>query len=206
MRFIFDLDGTLLSMGYECEKEYFNSILGDKSFKFLESLPRLLDNYENDYSRYDEEMLSSYLTQNSGCNITVDVIRGWLKANEVMSDVMEDGVIETLEYLKSKGYSLVVLTNWFSDFQKDRLEKHNLIQYFDEIYTGEEYVKPHKRAYFNACGPFKLGECVVIGDTVYKDYIVPKCLGLDAILYDKNDKHPKHLDKVKRIDEIIKRY
>ncbi len=206
MRFIFDLDETLLSGGYECEESFFREQLGDSADKFLKVLPRLLDQYENDYSRYDIKELSSFLTQNSKVLITDDIIEGWIDANMKMSDNIENGAQEILEYLKSKKHSLVVLTNWFGNLQIERLKRAGLLEYFDKVYAGDEFVKPHKRAYFNACGNFKAKDCIVIGDNLVKDYITPRSLGLNAILYDKEEKYEKKLNKIKSLYELKDRY
>lgn len=205
-RFIFDLDGTLLTCDYKLEEAYFESVLGDKGIAFAGEVSSLLDIYERKYPKYDVEVLSEYLTHMSGLPVTPDVIRGWISIIGDAEDTMEDGVIETLEDLKLRGKELVVLTNWFEETQVSRLKHAGLYDYFDEVYTGEFFLKPKKAAYILAMNETPIDQCLMIGDSVDKDYIGPRACGMDSVLYDKNDIHHKTLVKVKNMNEIKDRY
>ena len=46
-----------------------------------------------------------------------------------------------------KDKKLVILSNWFTITQIERLRKNNLLQYFDEVYGGDYTIKPHKEAF-----------------------------------------------------------
>ncbi len=205
-RFIFDMDGTLVSSDYSPENEYFKSIYGGDSKKLLDGIGVYIDSYEKNYERYDIQQICRYLDAVTGLKFTHEIIEGWRDLTGTYETKIEDGVVETLEYLKSKGHSLVVLTNWFGEPQIKRLENVGLIKYFDEIYTGNTVLKPHKEAYMCAKDRFSLNDCVVVGDDIQKDYVVPRSLGMDTILYDKKDKHNKTIIKVKRMNEIIERF
>ncbi|MBR4619044.1 MAG: HAD family hydrolase [Bacilli bacterium] len=205
-RFIFDLDCTLLTGDYSGEEEYFKEVLGNDSRNFLDKLfPALLE-YENSFFKYDVSTLSAFLTDTTGVNVTDEIVEGWIENNMLMDDYIEDGTIELLEYLKNNNKSIAVLTNWFSRLQIERLKKAGIYKYFDDIYCGDQFTKPHKEAYLNACGIYKPSECLMIGDSLDKDYIAPRGIGMDSVLYDKEDKYHKTLNKVKRLNEIIGRY
>lgn len=205
-RFIFALDDTLLTKNYNLEKEYFESIYGNDSTKLLNGLSVYLNSYENSYSKYDRDKLCRYLNYVSGLKFTLEILDGW---NEVIGNQhckTEEETIELLEYLKGKGYSLSILTNWFREPQIKKIQNAGLIEYFDDIYTGDEVLKPNKEAYICAKDRFSFNDCVVIGDDLRKDYMVPRELNMGAILYDKTDLQRSSIVKVKRMNEIMEKF
>ena len=205
-RFIFDLDGTLLTGDFKVEKPYFDDIYKDDSYKIFNNIVKFLNDYEKIFCRYDEKELSNYLSYRSGLKISEDVIKGWIDLVGNIPDTLEDGVIETLEYLKKNDYNLAVLTNWFGGSQKKRLKRSGLIKYFDDIYTGDMVLKPHRSSYLIARNQFSINDCVIIGDNLSKDYIVPREIGMNSVLYDKNDVHDEGFVKIKKMHEIIDKY
>jgi putative hydrolase of the HAD superfamily len=119
-------------------------------------------------------------------------------------DTLEDGIMETLDYLKTHGHSLAVLTNWYGRTQIPRLKKADMFQYFDDIYTGDVILKPHKEAYLFARKDFDSDDCIFVGDNVDKDYIGPRACGMKSLLYDKNEKYHSSIQKIKKMNELIK--
>ena len=205
-RFIFDLDGTIMTSDPQLERDYFRSIYGDFGDEFVDQIPKLLDVYENTFPRYDIKMLSDYLTSKTNFKVTPKVVRDWVLILAGVPDTKEEDIEKVLEYFKRKDYSLAVLTNWFRDTQIPRLKKAGVLEYFDEIYTGDDFLKPQKRAFLTALGDFQPQEAVFIGDSVNRDYIGPRACGIHSILYDKKDIHHKTLVKVKRLDELMEKY
>ena len=201
-RIIFDLDKTLLTMDPTAGHEYFKSIYGEEANHFLEKLDDWLELYEYIFPRYEEDILASYLSQKSNLIITPDIVEEWIHVLAEGNDTMEPEVYEVLDYLKSKDKSLAVLTNWFKDTQITRLERAYINEFFDDVYTGEYFLKPHKESYWTAVEYFHPDECLFVGDHIEKDYIGPKSCGLDAVLYDKNDVHHKSLVKIKELGEL----
>lgn len=209
-RFIFDIDGTLLNGNFQKEIDYFRSVLSAEDYeKFIKVYFKLLIKYESKFKKYDVHKLSEFLKEESKTNITDEIIEGWIDINSNMDDVINDGVIETLEYLKSKEKSLVVLTNWFYKTQKSRLKNSGLLKYFDEIYAGDSALKPNKESYISACGPYSLEECIMIGDDLQKDVYEPSMMGIDSVYYNPNNNYFQSTNKVlsiKNIKEIRERY
>ena len=205
-RFIFDLDGTMLSGDYSIEHEYFYDVFGNKAVKFNHNIPKYLDQYENSHIKYEKDLLSHFLSKKSGLPFNEDIIDGWIECVGFMKDKYEEDVFEVLDYLKTKGNSLVCLTNWFEKTQRNRLMRSGIIDYLDDLYTGDVLLKPHKEAYYQAMGDYPVEECVFIGDNVEKDYIGPRCLGMESILYDKENKHSDSLVKIKRLNKIMDIY
>ena len=205
-RFLFDLDNTLLTSNYQQERDYFNSIYGEEGQYFIKNISSLLEEYERIFPRYNTVDLSNYLETRTELEITPEIIDGWIDIMATTDDKIESGVIETLEDLKQKDHSLVVLTNWFHASQVNRLQRSGLYEYFDEVYAGDLFLKPHRDSYLCARGSFSPQDCVVVGDNLNKDYIGPRAVGMGSILYDRDDKHHENIVKVKKIKDITKRY
>ena len=204
-RVVFDLDGTLLTGSFDFEHDYFRSIFQEEAEPLIKNIGTYLDEYERTFPRYSNYTLSRFLTTKSGLIITDEIIDGWCDVMSDVPDTIEDGIYEVLEHLKSEGDSLAVLTNWYGITQIPRLERANMLDYFDEVYTGDIVLKPHKCSYIMAKKDFDKRDCYFIGDNVDKDYIGPRSCGMNSILYDKYDNHHSSIVKVKKMNEIIER-
>ena len=204
-RIIFDLDGTLLFCDFlKVEEDFFTTLFKQDGEVLFKNIGLYLDEYEKTNPFYDKEKLARFLSMKSGLNITSEVINEWNRLILETPDIIEDGVVDLLEYLKSHDKSLVVLTNWFRETQVPRLKKAGLIDYFDYVISGDISLKPHKEAYLKAMGEYSFDKCIMIGDGIDKDYYAPKSIGIDSILYDNSDKEDnKKLIKVKKVNEII---
>ncbi len=207
-RFIFDLDGTLLHCNFEREREYFRSVLPkEDANKFIETFIYHLYDYEEMFLQYDIKKLSEYLSEKMGFIITEEFIEKWIDVNTECVDAVYDETIDILNYLKEKRYSLVVLTNWFYKTQVNRLNNKDILKYFDNVFTGEIYTKPNKESYLNAIGEYNPEECVMIGDNITKDVLMPQSLGITSFYYNPNNKEYdktliKSIDSFKRIKEM----
>lgn len=209
-KFIFDIDGTLLKTNWEYEEIYFNSVLSKSDAEvFIPNIARLLADYENKFQRYDIDLLSQYLTNSTGANITPDVILGWLEAGKNYYDVI-DGAYETLEYLKSKDKKIIALSNWFTEMNRTRLERAGLLGYFDNIYCSDNVdMKPNRSSYLTACGDTSLSEVVIVGDSIPFDITVPLELGIETVYY--CPKKTAQIDNpkvkvIRRLNEIKEMY
>ncbi len=203
-RFIFDLDGTLLTGDYTELNKYLVDLLGEGAIEFTSHMSQYLGRYEKMFMRYDYDVLSKYLIETTGLPMTPEVVEEWDHMVPYIKDTEEEHVRETLEYLKRNGNSLAVLTNWFGESQRERLQRAGLLEYFDAVYSGDIITKPHKEAYLYAAAGKDPKSCYFVGDNVDNDYIGPKACSMNSILYDKEDKHHKSLIKIKRLDELKK--
>lgn len=204
-RIIFDLDCTLLTCNYRLvETAVFEPFFKEETEYIMTVIAHLLDEYETINSNYEDEKLSNFLTERSGLIFTPEIIKAWKNTMMHEADTMEEGVIETLEELKSKDKSLVVLTNWYGRSQISRLKNAGIYDYFDEVYTGEYQLKPHPEAYMRSIGDYDIRECLIVGDNIYKDYGAPMTHGIDAVLYDKKDVHSNEYVKIKKMNELVK--
>lgn len=201
-RYVWDVDETLLTGDWTTTDQYFIDRFGDAAKPFLDNMGPILAVYEKKFPRYNYADLSEYLKKTTKLDITPRDIAEWDQLVGELNDTIEDNALETVDYLRRQGASLVVLTNWFTESQSNRLKKAGLYPYFDAVYGGDTITKPHKEAYWMAAASYAPEEVRFIGDNVDNDYIGPKSCGMDAVLYDKKDRHHKTLKKVRNLSEL----
>ena len=201
-RYIFDQDYTLITPDWTKTDQYFIDKFGEKAKPIMDDIGPILRKYERRLSRYDYKELATYLRNATGLPVVPDDMKKWDELVAAVDDTVEPYAKEVLEFLKSRGDSLAVLTNWFGDSQRERLKRAGLLDYFDAFYSGDIITKPHKEAYWMASGGYDFLDCYVVGDDAETDYIGPKAVGMNAILYDKKNKYHKTLVKVRSLDEL----
>lgn len=84
------------------------------------------------------------------------------------------GSYEVLDYLKSKGYNLVLASNGLPDVQYPRLKASEMLEYFSYIGISQElgYQKPHKQFFselFNKSEIDSTDKILIIGDSINSD-------------------------------------
>lgn len=202
-KFIFDVDGTILKADWNYQEIYFNKALSrEDARKFLPNISKLLAYYENNFIRYDINLLSNYLTEATGIKFTPDIIQGWLDAGKNYYEVVP-GAYDILEYLKSKDKKLVALSNWFSEMNVTRLERAGLLKYFDNVYCSDQVdMKPTKSGFLTACGDVLPGNTVMVGDSLHFDIMVPIELGMDVIYYCPDESKRVDNPKIKVIRKL----
>lgn len=200
-RIIFDLDNTLIMW----KDEYLSSIKEtvDKykikeDYKYISSI---IDEYDDKFDYYDKELLINYINSKLENKIDMNFFNTFLDKFGYMSE-KDEKVKDVLEYL-SKKYELVVLTNWFLKPQRERLKNIDILKYFKEVYGGETYMKPNKKAFINACGEYKPNECLMIGDDYKKDIEGASNAGLKVIYFNyKNKKNKNNYQEIKDLSEL----
>ena len=179
-RLIFDVDSTLIvGANFKSAVEKTLKELNIYSEENVENFFKGISTYEsiynsynfNDYKKHMEESLSVSIPNNF-----LDVFFYYLK--DAIPEKNER-LINTIDTL-SKKYELVLLTNYFSISQLNRLNNMGIGKYFTEVY-GEDLIKPNKDSYIKACGSHKPEECVMIGDSLYLDIECAEKEGLKAI-------------------------
>lgn len=191
-RVIFDIDNTLIPWKEEYYKEI-NDVLDELNIKHTEKdyneILEALSAYENVYYTFDRKLMIEYINKFTKKNYPEEFIykvtERWANC---VPDKIEKEIIETLEYLNSK-YELVILTDWYGDQQSKRLEKLDILKYFQNIYSAEKTKrKPFKEAFIQAIGNNKPEECIMIGDNLERDVKGALNAGLKAIWYNPNNK------------------
>jgi len=93
--------------------------------------------------------------------------------------------IEILEYLKSKDYSMHLITNGFESVQFKKIKNSNLADYFTEVITSEasNSLKPNKEIFEYAlkASNAKLETSIMIGDNEDADIQGAINAGMDSI-------------------------
>jgi len=205
-RIIFDLDNTLMVW----DNDYYVTL--DQTFKYFNisydeniknSLIDAVNDYEDKYDIFKYEYMYELMRQYSNIDLPNNFVEKWIDylGNAVPCE-KDLELIDTLEYLSNK-YELVVLTNWFTKSQKERLKNYEILKYFKEV-IGTDLVKnkPNKESYIKAYGPYKPFECIMIGDSLEKDVNGALNCGLNAILFDYKDKYDGEIQKVKKISDL----
>lgn len=200
-KLIFDLDNTLIMW----KDEYVNALKETlKQHNISEDgdyIDSLIDKYEKYFNKYNKVTLLNYINENIKSKVDMNFIEDFLYNIGFMSE--PDGeVIDTLEYL-SKKYELVVLTNWFTEPQTNRLKKAKIDKYFKHIYGGEEIIKPNKEAFIKACGSTPVEECIMIGDNYNVDIMGAHNVFIKPIFMNPKDKiNKENFTEIKTISEL----
>ncbi len=113
--------------------------------------------------------------------------------NMANQTILVDGAIETLDYLKAKGYQMHIITNGFTDVQNQKLLTSGLRKYFDKVFTSEaiEYPKPDVRIFQHAlksCN-VKKEKSLMIGDSWDVDIKGAKEFGIDQVFFQKENQN-----------------
>lgn len=195
-RIIFDLDDTLIIW----KKEYIKALQETVKEYNIPYEAEIIDNttldFEDYYSCYTLENYLKHTKINHHLDLTKEFLESWLDNLGEMSEENQE-ISDVLSYL-SKKYELVVLTNWFQDSQKKRLEHARMSQYFLAVYGGDKYIKPDINSFKQAIGNHKPEECLMVGDNFVQDYKGALNAGLQAILLSPK----KDLSDVKTIKNL----
>lgn len=98
------------------------------------------------------------------------------------------GAIETLETLRARGHRLGLVTNGGSEFQRRKIERHDLARFFDDIRVeGEQGIgKPDRRVFERALAALGVGpeEAWMIGDNLGADIGGAQAVGIHGVWVD----------------------
>lgn len=88
--------------------------------------------------------------------------------------VLYDGALETLGYLKNKGYHLLFLSNCGHAFMSMHAECFNLNDYFDHMYCSGDYQNRPKYEIFNVIKEAYPGGYLMVGDRFHDMEVAKK--------------------------------
>lgn len=107
--------------------------------------------------------------------------------------VLNEGVIDILDYLKKKQYQLNVITNGFKEVQYKKIETSGLRTYFDKIFISEEIKskKPESKIFEHSIksSNARKSKSIMIGDDWDVDILGAITYGIDAIHYQKSSEY-----------------
>ncbi len=173
---LFDLDGTLLNTDLLIEKSFryvFEQYLPEYELSQEEVLSFMGPSLMDTFARYfDDDMI----------NELVRCYRSYNIAHHDDFVTLYPSVVETLEYLKMKGYKMAVVTTKMSDVARLGLDMFDLTHYFDCVIglNEVEYVKPHPEGIFKALEKLGCKKGVMIGDN-RSDLLAGKNAKIDTI-------------------------
>lgn len=106
---------------------------------------------------------------------------------EVETSFLNNEAIETLKYFYGEGYKNIVLTDWIAKTQLKLLKKYDILQYFEEIHTCDEfYIKKNPRAKERVIKEGKEDSYIMIGDSLESDIAFANVAGIKSIWYNRN--------------------
>ena len=202
-RLIFDVDGTLIrGMSFSncientLRKMQIYSEVNVRNFEnAICTYEKIYDNYNiSDYTNHIGNALNKELP-NSFIDIFFEELKTCIPPKNYE-------LIQSIHNL-SQNYELVLLTNFFSKSQYNRLNNMEIGQYFTECY-GEKIIKPNNESYINACGTNNPSECIMIGDNISLDIMGAKQAGLKTIFVNTKsiDVSEKIGISVKKVEDI----
>lgn len=186
-KYIFDIDYTILIPDWSKEDDYFiKHIIENEQEEFFKNKQKILNKYEQEFSRYDSKTLSDYF-KSYGFNVSEDMINSWMLFNgENIKDEVVDGAVDLFKYLKENNKEIIILTNWFSETQIPRLKRAGLYNYIDKVVSGEDASKPSLKSFNLAIGKTNKKDCIMIGDSIRNDQNGANNAGIDSYLVDEN--------------------
>lgn len=114
---------------------------------------------------------------------------------------------EVLEYLKSRNYRLVVVSN-FDSRVYDVCRSLEIYDYFDDYIISSEagFAKPDTEIFQIALRRNSLdpGSCVHFGDNYLNDYVSPVTIGMNAVFLDRKGEYQNinNVNSIKDLSEI----
>jgi putative hydrolase of the HAD superfamily len=130
-----------------------------------------------------------------------------------------DGTEHILDYLKSKGCSLYIITNGFREVQHKKMENSGLTQYFSKVFISEavKSPKPSKEIFEYAIksANAKKSSSIMVGDDLETDVDGALDFGMDAVHFcpflphkkENNfyeNRNSRFLYRIKRLEELKK--
>lgn len=200
-RIIFDLDNTLIMW-----KDEYLSAIKKIVTKYNMSVDgayvnNLVDQYDSVCLRYDKSDMLEFINKNLDEKITKEIFDDYMYELGFCAEY-DYNVEQTLKYLSHK-YELVILTNFFTDVQVNRLKEAGYYKYFKGVYGAEKSRKPFKESFLEACGDNETCECLMVGDNYEFDVKGAIDAGLNSIYFNNKNKNNNILN-IKEISDIRK--
>lgn len=221
---LLDLDDTLIDTATNT-KETVKEIYRDYLFEeYFESFEYFFSSYNENVSKlwigYNKGDVSKEKIQKDRFTDTLKHIEGFTEekisainkdyiGRVVKKDVLIEGAIDLLDYLKSK-YKIHILSNGFTEMQYQKMESARLsLSYFDQIILSDVVGvnKPHPDIFSYSLNKIEASknEVIMIGDNLSTDISGAYRSGINQIWYNPENKpteefKPSHM--VKRLSEI----
>ena len=197
----FDFDGVIADT-IQMLKKTFSDFIKKYSIRYSEDLfekyngvklPDMIADLRNQFciEATVEELLSEY---EFGLKANADTVMPIEKADN------------TLKYLKKQGYGIIVSSSASKEYIETFLTKHNLRQYFDELFSAEStvYAKPDERYYLRIKECYEKYDVIAVEDSD-NGLIAAFNAGMKTVFYNESSRVtsvPYHFS-VSSLDQII---
>jgi HAD superfamily hydrolase (TIGR01549 family) len=118
-------------------------------------------------------------------------------------------VADVLANLEARGFLLAVVSNWDSHLPA-LLEGLGLARRFRSVSVSaiEETGKPEPEIFLRTCARLAVvpEEALHVGDSLAEDYEGARAAGLQALLLDREDRHPHIEDRIRSLQELPLRF
>ena len=201
---LLDLDDTIVAYGDPEESwltvcREFAPRVGVGVERLLEAIREAREWYWGDPERHRQGRLSLLDTRrkiaaSAFCSLGIDNPGLAHGLGEAYARTREDGAqlfpdaVDTLEYLRSCGVRLALVTNGASDLQRGKIERFDLEAYFDHIQVEGEFGlgKPDERVFRHVLAQLgaRAAEAWMVGDDLERDVAGAQRAGLFAVWVD----------------------
>ncbi len=183
-RIIFDIDGTLITeinFSYHIKRAL--NKYGIKDPNKVKLFLLNIDEYEKTYNNYDKELYLKFFSDKLSCQLDYDFLNIFFEELKKAIPPNPYKIAEMLYRLNE--YELVLLSNYFEESQRNRLNAMGINKLFSEYY-GEKTIKPNEKAYIDSAGIYHPSECLIVGDDKLLDIDIPKKLGFNTLFVNPN--------------------
>lgn len=205
-RIIFDVDNTLIMWDNKylfALRNVLEELMPGYTDDELMAIDGCIETYEQTHDIYTKEAFVNYINNKCNTNLGIDFIEKLII--EQGSCYEEDSeLVSTIKYLKEK-YDLVVLSNWFADTQKLRLQGIGILDDFTLVSGGDErLLKPNPSAFDVVLEGYEKEECLMIGDSLRHDIVPATLLDIPCIwITDKTSNEYKTCKDVYQLKKIL---
>ncbi len=203
----FDLDNTLWDFTANSKLAMFQNLEQNDILRQLESFDSFFQVYErinkslwNDYHSKKitkqtliVERFSKSLQEFGLTNLNWQEINRSYLEHMALQTGLFPGVIETLIILKAKGYQMHIITNGFSEVQRDKIVNCGLHEFFTKVFISEEVktTKPHRQIFEHALKSTNAlkRKSIMIGDSWETDIQGALEFGMDQVMFLNQNTH-----------------
>ena len=174
---VFDLDGTLA----DTAPALLNA--GNELLKSIGRNPIKLEQYKGFIGGGTKKQVEKLLVStggipDSGLDVYFEFFQDRYYEDPVKGCSLYKGVLELIEFLKSRGLKLTICTQKFESSAKKVLFDLNIYQYFDGFAYGDStgVLKPDPKVFYHSVKGLGNGRYFYVGDTAI-DLLLAKAVG-----------------------------
>lgn len=216
---IFDLDDTLVYLDFktmDCHDDFLNMLNIDLALK-KEIISEMMIFFKGFNNYFKDRKVTLDETKEFMMSVCPFIDKYKLVVDEVLRALFDatigaakeiEGTKEVLDYLKTKGYKLLILTNWFEYVQIGKLKLTDLYNYFNKIICIDNgYLKPSLNVLNDILKEYKKDECIIIGNNYEEDILLGANNNIDTVWVSQKDDDDKKatyvINSLKELKKIL---